>query len=198
MASLRRVILFIFAVPMVLPPFFLITFLFYYQVNVNTQLMSPLVELMGSSYADMPGFVEVVHVGLGAEGVPLKIIVYPTYQTAYYRDIIRIRNRDRRAYNVFLVVASPMNLPLGGRATLYVYEGGAEKTLRLPLGALPPSGCVAYINLTSVCARGFPIDAGETFEIDLLIYLPEGLALPESASADIYLLIDVSSESPPQ
>jgi hypothetical protein len=91
---------------------------------------------------------------------------------------------------------TPITVPSGGFARLYIYSGGATRSM----SGFPtphPTGYVGYIDLTTTGTTYIgSLSGGSVYEIDIYVYIPEGAPLP-SGTAQLHLIYTPSGETPP-
>jgi len=122
------------------------------------------------------------------------ITVHPTYQTTYYKDVLKIKNQDNLAYYVWLNVTS--SLPVGGNLTsarLIVFD--ASDKFMASIDLLSQTGPV----------RVGQISSGATWRIDLEFQIrgyrdkgsPDQAPILSDTSASLNLIYSPSNENPP-
>ncbi|MEN2999007.1 MAG: hypothetical protein ABDH61_00255 [Acidilobaceae archaeon] len=114
-----------------------------------------------------------IGVSISQGGNVADVTIRPTYQTSWYRDLLRIRNLDTSARYVCIHISPGDNAALrpGDRAELYVFPSGAS---RIPSGYPAPTfplGFLAKRDLLSPGSSCFSIGGGATVELDILVYM---------------------------
>lgn len=114
--------------------------------------------------------------------------IHSSYQHNYYKDVLRVRNRDDDAMNVFVVFYSVAStLPTGSVVRIFIYGDGTR---------------VADIDATDP-ARNVPIrigvlGAGKVWQIDVYVYVPEDAEMTgRQYTASARLVFTPSGEVPP-
>lgn len=158
----------------------------YYPLTLTVQPTTPPVVFETGSNANQNdlGPSNTIVVSIGSNSTSATVTIHPTYQRTYYRDVLRIKNNDAKAYYVWLSLESVSNsLPPGSRVSLLV--GSQNITLTsLSTGAKVQVG---------------PISGSSTLTIDIEVYIPEGSSI-SGASATFNLnaiYTPSSSEEPP-
>jgi hypothetical protein len=170
----------------------------YYPVLVQVSAVDTPVKIGYGSNSNKPdlGPGNTIQVYVGERNASLSITIHPTYQASYYKNISIIRNTDTKAYNIYIRVVTPIAVPSGGFARLYIYNKGATRSMSgfpTPL----PTGYVSYIDLTTTGTTYIgSLSGGSVYEIDLYVYTPEGASLP-SGTAELHLIYTPSGETPP-
>uniref|UniRef100_A0A7J3Z8P7 Uncharacterized protein n=1 Tax=Ignisphaera aggregans TaxID=334771 RepID=A0A7J3Z8P7_9CREN len=172
----------------------------YYPVSIAIAPTSPPVRFVTGSNANQPdlGPGNTIEVSIGSNETSASLTIHPTYQVTYYKNVTLIVNGDTKAYSIYLRVASAASLPPGATAYIYVYSKGASRSLSgYPTPA--PSGYVAAVNLASTGTTFIgSLAGGSAYEIDVYVYIPEGVALPATpATAQLLLIATPSGETPP-
>jgi len=172
----------------------------YYPATINISPVSSkqVVNFTAGSNAGQPdlGAGNTISVTIGSSGASATITIHPTFQTTYYKNITLIRNtesgQNAKAYNVYIRVVPPAaSLPANSQAVLYIYNKGATRQL-------PATGYVASVNLLSTGTTYIgSLNAGSAWEVDVLVYIPEGSTVTSSTAAQIQLIYTPSSETPP-
>ncbi len=169
----------------------------YYPVNVTLVPSAPKVIFAPGSNAgqtDING--DTIGVTVGPNGANLTLTLHPTYETTYYENITIIENTDTTtSYNVNITVSQALSLPAGSKAYLIIYDKGAARSLTGWPIPLPANGTyVAMIDLTQTTTTPINIgtlSAGGVWEVDLLVYIPEGTT-PTTTTAELYLVASPS------
>ena len=189
MEYIRKTVLVALALTIVISIAFSSVFV-YYPITAQLSPVSPPIILDKGSNAGKPDLSGSITVNLGENRTSATITIHPTYQASYYENITIIKNTDSKAYSVTLKVNTPMSLPSGSKAKLYIYQGGATRSLSgWPSSNLEPTGYMRVLDLTQTTASvTFTLNAGSFVEVDILVYIPEGSTLPSSATANIYLV----------
>jgi hypothetical protein len=170
----------------------------YYSISVQVSAVDTPVKIGYGSNSNKPdlGSGNIIQVYVGEGKASLSITIHPTYQVSYYKNISIITNTDTRAYNIYIRVVTPIDVPSGGSATLYIYNKGATRSMSgfpTPL----PTNYVSYVDLTTTETTYIgSLSGGSVYEIDLYVYTPEGASLP-SGTAQLHLIYTPSGETPP-
>jgi hypothetical protein len=170
----------------------------YYPISVQVSAVDTPVKIGYGSNSNKPdlGPGNTIQVSVGGRNASLSITIHPTYQVSYYKNISIITNTDTKAYNIYIRVVTPITVPSGGFARLYIYNKGATRSMSgfpTPL----PTGYVSYIDLTTTGTTYIgSLSGGSVYEMDLYIYTPEGASLP-SGTAELYFIYTPSGEAPP-
>ncbi|MEM4718356.1 MAG: hypothetical protein QXE81_06360 [Desulfurococcaceae archaeon] len=131
-----------------------------------------------------------IGVALGDNKTSAEIIIHPTYQENYYKDILRITNNDDEEMKVYIMFTyRDINLPGESVVKLFIYK--EDNTLVNELDITNPS-------LNSITLIG-DISSGETWQVDIYVYIPEGKSIEgASYTAQAKLIYTPSStETPP-
>jgi len=156
----------------------------YYPMNVSIQQQAPpVVFALGSdaNKADLGG--QTITVSLGANQTSATLTLHPTYQTAYYQDILHIKNTGSSSYNAYLRISTPLSLPSGGTASLIVHlSNGTNASI-----SLTSSGTVSLGSIAS----------GNDWQIDLQIYIPEGNPTVSTSASISIIYTPESGVTPP-
>ena len=157
----------------------------YYPMTINTIAVAPPIVFEEGSNAgeeDLGG--NTIEVSISPQGTEITITLHPTYQETLYKDIALIRNLDTRAYNVYIRVLTPLDLPTGSSAVLEIRRSG---------GVL-----IASVDLLSTGTTFIgSLDAGDEWSIWVLYTIPEQSSPPDPTSAILRLIYTPSSETPP-
>ena len=119
-----------------------------------------------------------------------EVTIHPTYQKTYYKDVLEITNSDSKAYNVYIRVNTTITgFPAGSTIQLKIYASDASRSEDEPIKtvSLTSPGLVSIGSLSG----------GDTWEVDVDVYIPEGSTLPSAATANLQLIYTPSSERPP-
>ncbi|NAZ14162.1 MAG: hypothetical protein GU359_08500 [Desulfurococcales archaeon] len=176
----------------------------YYPMTVTVSAVNPPIMIgygSNSNQSDL-GYSNTIQVSVGSNNASLSITIHPTYGVSYYKNISIITNTEPdggKAYNIYIRVVTPITLPTGSIAKLYIYSKGASRSLsRFPTPS-PASG--SYVKVVDLTTSGTTeigsLDAGQGYEIDLYIYIPEGASLPSTQTVQLYLIYTPSGETPP-
>jgi len=178
----------------------------YYPVTVSISPVPPPVSFTTGtgSNAGQPdlGAGNTISVSIGASGASADITIHPTFRTTYYKNITMIKNWEPssggKAYNVYIRVVTQASLPAGSQAVVYIYSQGATRSLTGFPNPAPASGTyVASVSLLSSGTTSIgPLNPGSAWEVDVLVYIPEGTT-PSSTTAQIQLIYTPSGETPP-
>ena len=184
----------------------------YYPMTVTVSAVSPPIKIGYGDNSNQKDLEDgnTILVSIGSNNASLSITIHPTYGVSYYKNISIITNMEPsggKAYYIYIRVVNPINLPTGsgsavsgtstkGVAKLYIYNKNAQRSLS---GFPTPSpGNVNVVELTT--SGTIPIGslgAGQGYEIDLYIYIPEGADLPSEQTVQLYLIYTPSGEQPP-
>ena len=179
----------------------------YYPLTLAVQPAGPKVVFDYGSNANQPDIYDEIGVSIGSNKTYASITIHPTYQVTYYKNITLIKNTDTKAYNVYLVINnSAGGLPADSKVVLYIYKQGATRNLAgWPAASLEPKTgtYVAYINLAATSLDS-PVQIGQlaggsTWEVDILVYIPEGNYAVETYSQtfSMHIVYTPGSETPP-
>ena len=177
----------------------------YYPITLAVQPTGMKVVFDLGSNANQPDVSGNIQVSVGQNNTSVQIIIHPTYQVTYYKNITLIKNTDMKGYNVYLVVDDfSKSLPANSKVVLYVYNLGAARNLQgwSASNLAPVSGYVRSIDLSSPTSDQVihigTLNSGGVWEIDILVYIPEGTTIDgASATFNMYLVASPSSETPP-
>lgn len=162
----------------------------YYPLTITVSPTAPGVVFETGSNAGNPdiGTGNQIAVTIGANQTSAYITIHPTYQENYYKDVLRIKNNDDNAMNVYIIFTSVSNnLPADSVVKLFVYEG-ANRVRELDI-TNPGTNQPIPIGLIAV---------GRTWQIDFYVYIPEGKSIREASySASAKLVYSPSTETPP-
>jgi len=142
----------------------------YYPVAVTVTGVQPVVFVAGDN-AEEPdlGDGNTIVVTLGANGASASITVHPTYQTTYYKDVLRLQNQDsEKSYHVAIRVNDPADLGGASTATLRIYDSTGTPVATVDLATTGTSDWIALLK------------AGDYLRFDLKFYIEEGTSLPGS------------------
>lgn len=176
----------------------------YYPTTVSVSPTAPKVIFQAGSNAGNPDLSDNIDVSISQNSTSATVTVHPTYQTSYYMDVLRIKNSDTKAYNVYLSIEEAANaLPTGSKVVLYVYTSGRSRDLSGWDKPVPKSDTyVASVDLTAT-STDTPVsigtlNSGSTWELDILVYIPEGTSIKDaSATFNLYLISTPESLTPP-
>lgn len=170
----------------------------YYPMTVTLTPVAPPVyfELGSNANKEDLGTGNIIQVTLGDSKASATVTIHPTRQTTYYKDVIKIKNDDNKAYRVYIRIVEPANLALAGsKAQICFFKGGARGMTGHPEPS--PTGVDCY-SLTSTGTYGVgTLSADGTWEVDFYVYIPEGGTLPSQTTAKLYLIYSPSEETPP-
>ncbi|RLE91935.1 MAG: hypothetical protein DRN04_11615 [Thermoprotei archaeon] len=142
----------------------------YYPVAVTVTGVQPVVFAAGSN-AGKPdlGDGNTIVVTLGANGTSASITVHPTYQTTYYKDVLRLQNQDsEKSYYVAIRVNDPAELEGASTATLRIYDSTGTLIDTVDLTTTGTTDWIAVLN------------AEDYLRFDLKFYIEEETSLPSS------------------
>ncbi|MEM4757315.1 MAG: hypothetical protein QW254_04675 [Desulfurococcaceae archaeon] len=143
----------------------LVNIFLYNSLTITAIPQTPGIVFQAGSCAGQPDIGNnLVTVNLGASATDISVIVHPTYQETYYKDIFRIVNNNDDAINIYLVFDSVSNtLPTGNVVKLLVYEDMTK---------------VKELDITNLSTGAFigigTMRAGGVWQVDLYIKIPEG------------------------
>jgi hypothetical protein len=163
----------------------------YYPLSITVSPVEPPVKFVAgnnSNQTDLgPG--NTITVILGSNNASASVIIHPTYQKTYYKDVLNITNvDDSKAYNVYIRVNTTITGLAGSTISLKIYDSGASR----------PGTPIATVDLTSTGTVSIgSLSGGGTWEVDVEVYIPEGSPLPSAATANLQLIYTPSSEKPP-
>jgi len=170
----------------------------YYTGTINISTVPPPIIFAEGSNARQPDLAgNTIEVTISNANTTLSITVHPTYQTNYYKDLVRIVNQDTRAYNVYINVTDPLSVggSVGGNltsATLIVKDATTGTT-------------ITTIDLTTTGTIPIgQLSRGSQWRVDLQLVLNNvGTGTYNQApkitdaSATIQLIYSPSTETPP-
>ncbi|MEL9941181.1 MAG: hypothetical protein QXG81_02980 [Ignisphaera sp.] len=182
----------------------------YYPLQLTVQPTAPPVAFAAGTNANQLdlGSGNTISVSVGQNSTSATIAIHPTYHTTYYKNVTIIKNTDNKAYNVWLVLDQVANtLPSGSKVYLVVYNKGASRDLGTgyPEPGTPQEGgnVIRVIELTAQNTNS-PIQIGQlngnggTWEIDFLVYIPEGASIRgASATFSMHIVYTPGGEMPP-
>ena len=171
----------------------------YHPMAVTLQPVQPPVYFDAGTNSNKDDLGYKISVSIGDNATSLTITVHPTYQVTYYKNVSIVYNSDYKSYKVCFKVNTPLsNLPPDSEAYLYIYSNGSDRSLS-GYPTPTPSGFLAQIDLTSttVPTKIGLLNAGQGYELDLYIYIPEGASLPSTQTIQLYLIYTPSGETPP-
>ncbi len=178
----------------------------YYPFQLIVQPVQPPIYFDRGSNANQPdlGSGKTIDVELGASGSSAEVIIHPTYQITYYKNVIMIINTDNKVYNVYLVLNNVNNnLPPDSSVWLIVYSSGETRAIKLYPQPAPPDNAavVKVIELNTLGTNTLEIGslgAGSKWEIDFMVYIPEDTSITgASATFSMYIVYTPSGETPP-
>ena len=176
--------LLLLAVLLVIPAMVAVATVFiYYPMNVNIQQQSPPVQFAtgsNSGQADLEG--QTITTDIGANKTSVTLSLHPTYQRSYYQDILHITNGGTQNYQVYIRVDTPMTLPSGGYAKMYIINGTSKYTIDLTTTGTTTIGT---------------IPSGNTWQVDVEIYIPEGNTLTTTSASVSLIYTPETGETPP-
>lgn len=156
----------------------------YYPMHVNIQQQAPPVQFAPGTNAgkdDLEG--QTIGVDIGTNKTSVTLSLHPTYQRAYYQDILHISNTGTQKYYVSIRVDTPVSLPSGGYAKMYIING---------------TTATYTVDLTSTGTTtigGMP--SGSDWQVDVEIYIPEGNTLTSTTASISLIYTPESGETPP-
>ena len=189
----------------------------YYPMAVTLKPVQRTVYFEKGSNADKDdlGSGNSISVSIGSNATSLNITVHPTYQTAVYKSVARIRNDDSKAYNVSINVRSSIT-PITGTGSAFstqnsqtqsnitiCFVGSSRSTSGFPTPDYSVDVKCVSLQSTGLTNIGL-LNGGDSWEIDLYVYIPEGASgiISNTYTAQIHLIYtpyngQPSSESPP-
>ncbi|MCX8196070.1 MAG: hypothetical protein N3F67_03210 [Acidilobaceae archaeon] len=114
-----------------------------------------------------------IGVTINAEGDRATVTIRPTYQTNWYRDVLRISNFDSAARQTCIYVQSPAALRPGDRAELFVFPSGAARAVRGYPSPTFTSGFLARLNLLAPDSACLNLASGAVVELDFIVYMAD-------------------------
>ncbi len=179
----------------------------YYPLKLVVQPVTPPITFAPGSNAGKDDLrsSNTITVSISTDGTSAEITIHPTYHTTYYKNVTVIENNDNKRYNVSLVVetvSNSNNLPPGSKVYMIVFSRGASRDL---LATYPEPGLPSDVNKIelTVASTNSPISIGSlagggVWEIDFMVYIPEGASLTgASATFNMHLVYSPSEETPP-
>lgn len=169
----------------------------YYPLQLTiSPAQPPIVFQPGSSAGGPDLHCNVIQVCLGAGGTSAKVMIHPTYQTTYYKDVIRLKNNDNKVYDIFLVLGYKSDLPKGFKIYLMVFANGATRGLQAGT-----TGVLSVIDITGIDAN-VPqsmgrLSANGIWEIDFIVHIPEGTNVGGLMTFMMHIVYAPSAETPP-
>jgi len=161
----------------------------YYPLSITVSPTTPPVKFITGDNSNKPDLNNTITVNTYGDGTHAEVTVHPTYQKTYYKDVLRITNNGSKAYNVYIRVDTAITSDISGLTIqLKIYASGASRP-GTPIKTVP-------LNSTSDVNIG-SLNGGDTWEVDIEVYIPEGTTLPSSAKAELYLIYTPSNEKPP-
>ncbi len=174
----------------------------YMPIEVKLEPVAPPVYFEYGSNAGKPdiGSGNNIIVSLGPSKESLAVTIHPTYEVSYYKNISIIVNTDNKVYYLSFKVEEPAILPPGSVAYLCVYESNAPRKLwvspanprPIPIEVL----CVYLLPYYANVAYEHVINANSKLELDIYVYIPQGVPLPSQTSAKIHLIYTPTYEEP--
>jgi len=190
----------------------------YYPMAVTLQpVEEPIyfVESTNSNQNDLGGIGRVytsntISVSIGSNGTSLNITVHPTYQTAVYKSVAKIVNRDQKGYDVWInirwtnisITASPLGSTFStqdSQSNITICFVGSSRST----SGFPTPGYTVDVKCVSLQSTGLTkigsLPAGGSWDIDLYVYIPEGAydITSTTYTALIHLIYTPSGETPP-
>jgi hypothetical protein len=172
----------------------------YYPITVQVSAVDTPVKIGYGSNSNQPdlGPGNTIQVSVGRNNASLSITIHPTYQVSYYKNISIITNTDTKAHNIYIRVVTPIDVPPGGYAKLYIYNKGAARSMT---GSSPTPSSGSYVGVVDLTTSGTirigSLNSGGVYEIDLYFYIPEGVPSLPSGTAELNFIYTPSSETPP-
>lgn len=177
----------------------------YYPLRLTVQpVQPPIMLLRGSNAGESDLGSEPIQVELGQNQTSVSIIIHPTYQTTYYKNITLISNIDNKAYNIHLILVSKSNnLPPGSKVWLIVYSKDTARDLPATYPQPgTPSGAIKVIELTNINTNNpqhiGSLNGNSMWEIDFMVYIPEGTSIDNiKETFQMHIAYTPSNETPP-
>jgi len=188
----------------------------YYPMEVTLEPKSPPVYFdKGTNYnQDDLWSGNKISVLIGSNGGSLIVTVHPTYQTAVYKSVAKIVNRDSKAYDVYINVRTSITPSITGTGSAFSTQSDSSDikicfvSSSRSTSGFPTPGYTADYGCYSLQSTGLKkiesLPAGGSWDIDLYVYIPEGASGITSSTftAQIHLIYtpynqQLSSEQPP-
>lgn len=140
-----------------------------------------------------------IDVTLGENRTSFSITIHPTYWVTYYKNVTVVVNSDTKVYHLYFRVEEPLTPLSGSEAKVCVYSANADRSL----SGWPkptPTDYLLCVDLTqtSTTDEALTLYGGEWIEIDVYVYIPEGVELPaDPLTARLFLVYTPTSETPP-
>ncbi|PWV36599.1 MAG: hypothetical protein DJ555_06455 [Desulfurococcaceae archaeon] len=172
----------------------------YAPIEITLQPVNPPVYFEQGSNAGKPdlGPNNVITANPGPNKESLAVVIHPTYQTTYYKNISIVINSDNKAYYVYFKVQDVLNnLPTGSIALLCVYGSNAPRSLTgWPVPS--PTGALLCVDLlqTGLNPNSVTLNANSKVELDIYVYIPEGTS-PSQTISKLNLIYTPTQETPP-
>ncbi len=155
----------------------------YYPLTANIVYTPPSVEVQAGSNAgrsDLGG--TTITVNIGQNRTSAEVTIHPTYQTTYYKDVLRIVNTDtQNTFYVYIrVTQAATNIATAGGSLQMIVNGTS-------------------IDLTRTETAGpFTLGPNQLLVVDIKSTLPEGIKLPNPDTVRIQVIYTGSpTETPP-
>lgn len=161
----------------------------YYPLTIRAVPAAPGVKFEAGSNAGQPDIgTESITVTIGDNETSASVTIHPTYGECYYKDVLRIKNEDNNAMNVWLVFTSLSNtLPSGSVVKVFFYLD-ATKVKEFD---------ITSPDLNTPISVG-AISATRTWQVDFYVSIPEGENISgKSYTASAKLVYSPSAETPP-
>lgn len=155
----------------------------YYPMHVNVQQLAPPVQFAtgtNSGQSDLEG--QTIGVSIGENKTSVTLSLHPTYQRAYYKDILHIKNTGTSTYQVYVRVDTPISLPTGGYAKMYIITPSNTYTVDLTTTGTTTIGSMA---------------SGADWQVDVEIYIPEGNPTITGSASVSLIYTPETGETPP-
>ena len=169
---------------------------------------------LGGSVSDTTYTSNTISVLIGSNEASLNITVHPTYQTAVYKSVAKIFNRDSKAYNVWInirltnisittnTVGSTFSTQSASSDIKICFRSSSTsgKTSDFPTPGYTVDGkCVSLQSTTPDPVSIGSLNGGSSWDIDLYVYIPEGAwgITSITYTALIHLIYTPSGETPP-
>lgn len=165
-----------------------------YPMSLSVAPTNPPVVFQPGSNANAADLSGTITVSTGNSNTTLSVTVHPTFETTYYENISIIENKDTtKSYTVTLKVEDVIDTtqwPAGSKVVLYIFPSGAARTFdytNLASGLVVPTGYTASLDLSTTSTATITLNAGQKYEVDLLVYVPDSSTLPPSDTALVSL-----------
>ncbi|MCX8142534.1 MAG: hypothetical protein N3F04_07220 [Candidatus Nezhaarchaeota archaeon] len=168
----------------------LATVFVYYPLEITVQPTAPGVKFWNGSNAGNPDIGPYrITVTLGLNNTSASIVIHPTYQENYYKDILQVRNYDDDAMYVYFIIkehnlSDPIN-----NVTIFIYNITTTPTL---------------VNTTKIVSsqKNQPIYVGQIgsnqlWSIDFYVNVTEASSINGLFNIELHLVYTPVNETPP-